>query len=510
MLRFLLRRFLTMLGILLVISFVLYGLLSLAMDPLDNLRQSTSPNKEQMIAARIRQLHLDESWVTRYFSWLKHILTGDLGTAWQSGQPVAKLLPSAISTSVQLVAVATIISALIGVTIGVVSALRQYSAFDYVITFVSFVLYALPVFWVAVLLKQSGINLNEYLRHPSPNYLLLGIVAVVAGLFWAGMIGGSLKRRAIIFASALVVTFGALAYVLATNWIANPQITIVGVLVVGLAALLASWVILAGRKNRRALIAGAVTLVIGLALYFPLQFFFVGSRQMLNHWIILALMLVTVLVSVAVGWFLGGDDRGAAIGVTITTGLVTALMIYLDHLFSWFHEYLGDGQIRGRVISTIGAQTPSYNPQNYWLSTLDMFTHALLPSMALVLIGFASYVRYERGATLEVLSQDYIRTARAKGLPERTVVVRHALRNALMPLASVIPVDVISMIGGAVLTETIFGWSGMGLLFITSLRQSEIDVVMAYLMITGLLAMIANLVADLLYGLLDPRIRIDG
>lgn len=127
-----------------------------------------------------------------------------------------------------------------------------------------------------------------------------------------------------------------------------------------------------------------------------------------------------------------------------------------------------------------------------------------------MLISFASYTRYQRGSMLEVLGQDYIRTARAKGLSERIVVVRHALRNALLPLASVVPVDVITLIGGAVITETIFGWSGMGRMFVVSLRGSEADPVMAYVMITGALAIIANLVADYLYALLDPRIQVTG
>ena len=111
---------------------------------------------------------------------------------------------------------------------------------------------------------------------------------------------------------------------------------------------------------------------------------------------------------------------------------------------------------------------------------------------------------------LEVMGQDYIRTARAKGLNERTVIMRHAMRNALLPLASVVPVDIITMIGGAVITETIFGWNGMGKLFIDSLRNAELDPVMAYILITGLLAIIANLVADFLYAVLDPRIRVNA
>src|SRR5699024_3920787 len=91
-----------------------------------------------------------------------------------------------------------------------------------------------------------------------------------------------------------------------------------------------------------------------------------------------------------------------------------------------------------------------------------------------------------------------------------TVIMRHALRNALLPLASVVPVDIITMIGGAVITETIFGWNGMGKLFIDSMRQAELDPVMAYILITGLIAIIANLVADFLYAVLDPRIRVNA
>jgi peptide/nickel transport system permease protein len=111
---------------------------------------------------------------------------------------------------------------------------------------------------------------------------------------------------------------------------------------------------------------------------------------------------------------------------------------------------------------------------------------------------------------LEVMNQDYIRTARSKGMSERIVIIRHALRNALLPLASIVPVDFITLIGGAVITETIFNWAGMGRLFVTSLSNSEIDPIMAYVMITGALAMIANLVADFVYGLLDPRIRVNA
>jgi len=165
--------------------------------------------------------------------------------------------------------------------------------------------------------------------------------------------------------------------------------------------------------------------------------------------------------------------------------------------------------IGGRPIATIGSQTPNLGG-DYWITQLDKATHLVLPTIALVVISFATYTRYQRGAMLEVLNQDYIRTARAKGLPERVVIVRHALRNALMPLASVVPIDIITMIGGAVLTETIFSWAGMGRMFVNALMLSEIDPVMIYIMITGALAMIANLAADFLYAIIDPRIRVNA
>ncbi len=111
---------------------------------------------------------------------------------------------------------------------------------------------------------------------------------------------------------------------------------------------------------------------------------------------------------------------------------------------------------------------------------------------------------------LEVMNADYIRTARAKGLTERTVVMRHAFRNALLPLASIVPVDIITLAGGAVITEKIFSWFGMGKLFIDSLGDNIIDPIMAYILVVGVLAVVANFAADLLYAVLDPRIRVNS
>jgi peptide/nickel transport system permease protein len=139
---------------------------------------------------------------------------------------------------------------------------------------------------------------------------------------------------------------------------------------------------------------------------------------------------------------------------------------------------------------------------------IDLFTHLLLPTIAIILISFASYTRYSRASLLEVMNQDYIRTARAKGLTQRTVIVRHAFRNALIPITTIIAFDVGAIIGGAVITETVFGWVGMGRLFINGLSAADPNPVMAFFVVTGTLAVLFNLIADLVYAGLDPRIKV--
>ncbi|MGA4669337.1 ABC transporter permease [Propionibacteriaceae bacterium Y1923] len=520
MIRFLLRRLGLAIGILFVISFVAYGLLALALDPLSDLRESTALNKEQLIQRRIDMLRLDEHWTVRYWDWLTSVLRGDFGDAWMTGQKVNDMLGPAMMTSVQLVATATFLALIVGVIIGVVSALRQYTAFDYTITLISFVLYALPVFWVAVLLKEYlAIGLNNYLANPVPNWPALVITGVLSGLFWAGALGGDMRRRLITFGSAFLVTFGLLTLAIVTGWIKNPFLGIIGVGLAGLGLAYCVTLVFAGLKNRRALYSSLTMVAIGLALYYPLQYLFYHWRVVWRRELfwglsegsatLLGLLLVTIVVGCVVGWLFGGDDRGVSMRGAALTGVIIAALIYVDQVLKNWSPYFSHREIRGRPIATIGARTPAFD-ENYWLVTIDRWTHLLLPTMALVLISFAGYVRYERGATLEVLSQDYIRTARSKGLSERVVIVRHALRNALMPLASIIPVDIVSLLGGAVITETIFGWSGMGKFFIDHLGTNQIDPVMIYILFTGALAMLANLMADLLYGLLDPRIRVNA
>jgi peptide/nickel transport system permease protein len=110
---------------------------------------------------------------------------------------------------------------------------------------------------------------------------------------------------------------------------------------------------------------------------------------------------------------------------------------------------------------------------------------------------------------LEVLHSDYLRTARAKGLPRRTVIVKHALRNALIPVVTLISIDIAALIGGAVITESIFGWPGIGRLYINAIGELDYPVVMAVVMALGIGVVVMNLLADITYGVLDPRVRYD-
>ena len=140
-------------------------------------------------------------------------------------------------------------------------------------------------------------------------------------------------------------------------------------------------------------------------------------------------------------------------------------------------------------------------------SALDIARHLVLPSIVLSLIYFASWTRYTRTNFLEVLGQDFIRTARAKGLHERKVLFVHALRNALIPMVTVIMLDIPVIFSGAVITERVFAWPGMGTLFYDSISKHDFPILMGILMVNAFLVILANLLADILYALLDPRIK---
>lgn len=139
-------------------------------------------------------------------------------------------------------------------------------------------------------------------------------------------------------------------------------------------------------------------------------------------------------------------------------------------------------------------------------SLADRLRHLILPVTMLSVVSAAGYLRFMRSSMLDVIHQDYIRTAHAKGLSDRHVITGHALRNALIPLVTLIALDLPLLFGGAVFTETIFAWPGMGRLYIDAAFKTDYPVLMALLMINSALIIASNVVADLVYASLDPRI----
>lgn len=139
----------------------------------------------------------------------------------------------------------------------------------------------------------------------------------------------------------------------------------------------------------------------------------------------------------------------------------------------------------------------------------DIVQHLTLPAVSIAAISLAGYSRFQRASMLEVMHSDYLRTAKAKGLPRRTIIVKHALRNAMIPIVTLVSLDIANMIGGAIITESIFGWPGVGRLYIGAINAVDYPTIMAVVLAIGAGVVIMNIVADILYGVLDPRVRYD-
>lgn len=209
-----------------------------------------------------------------------------------------------------------------------------------------------------------------------------------------------------------------------------------------------------------------------------------------------------------------------AIGLAIPLGVYSAVKQY-----SWFDNAVN-------LLSTAGIAIPSfwlaimlllvfarelqwfpsggfYNVRKGTVEVGDVLWHLVLPASTLAFLSVAGWNRYIRASMLEVIRQDYVRTARAKGLRERLVVFKHALRNALIPFATLLGLSLPGLVGGALITETIFSWPGMGRLAFTAATQRDYPVIMGVVMMASVLTLLGNLLADLAYGFLDPRIRYD-
>jgi peptide/nickel transport system permease protein len=322
LLSYVVRRLLSGFLVLVVASFLVFTFVSVSGDPLAQL--NIAPNvseesKQNIIDAK----HLDDPIPVRYLHWVKDAVTDQFGTTLLGSRPILPDLWRVLKNTLQLVLVAELLAVVIAVFVGVYSARRQYSAFDYTATTFSFLGLATPVFWLALMLQVLVVKIQDQTG----------------------------------------------------------------------------------------------------TLIFP----------------------ITSLNSV---------DAGGGVHFV-----------------------------------------------------LDRAHHLVLPVLVLTIASVAGYSRYMRAAMLEVINSDYVRTARAKGLPERQVTMKHAFRNALIPLVTLVGLSFGNLLAGAIVVETVFSLDGMGLYFYNALLENDPYRVMAWLMVTATMIIVFNLVTDIVYGFLDPRVR---
>ena len=216
----------------------------------------------------------------------------------------------------------------------------------------------------------------------------------------------------------------------------------------------------------------------------------------------LLLMGSSTVISIALGTWIGikgAVKRNSAFDYLTTVGAMIALSIptFWFGLVAIYVFALRLGWLPAGSMYTIGDQ-----------SVLDYLHHLILPSMVLALVNVAIWSRYMRTATLEVINQDFVKTARAKGLSPRRVLMKHVVGNALIPMITLAGLQLPTLLGGALVTETVFTWPGMGRLFLDSLGYSDYPVIMGLLMFSAILVLIGNLAADIVTALVDPRIRL--
>ena len=510
MFAFIMRRLGTLFVILFGSSFILYNLTAISGDPTEQYKFATDTRAKQELAALIKQLDLNTPPPLRYFKWLKGILKGfsghiDFGMT-RTNEFVSARLASAIPTTLRLVLTATIIAIILGIMLGITTALRQYSRFDYVVTFFSFLMFSLPIFWVAVLLKQFlAIKFNDFLANGHiPLGWAIGL-SIATGFFWAGIVGSKRKTFYRVLGIAFAANFALLEFFSITKWFASPKLGPIVVFIFALAIAYGVTALSVGLDDKKALRASQTMAVVTLFMYYPVNYLF---KHYSNIWLLIGLFAATLGTAWLSGIFWAKIDRRPVIRTAMISGGLMGLVVVIDRLMQTWAPYLQMDGVNGRPVPTVGQNDPLLSNPDFWTNFLDRAVHLFLPTIALTLISFAVYIRYSRGTLLEVLNQDYIRTARAKGLSERTVIMRHAFRNTMIPLTTIIVVDLAGIIGGAIITERVFGWSGMGTLFNNAIQGLDLNLLMGVFFCTASLSVLANLVADLLYSALDPRIRV--
>jgi peptide/nickel transport system permease protein len=232
----------------------------------------------------------------------------------------------------------------------------------------------------------------------------------------------------------------------------------------------------------------------------------IGERLPITLLMNVVEMLIILGVAVPVGVL--SATRQYSLYDKVTTIFVFVGFATPDFWLALLLMFLFGVQLGWLPISGLRSLNWEYLP--FWQQQWDFVGHLILPIVVATFGGLAGFSRYMRQSMLEVIRQDYVQTARAKGLSERAVIGKHALRNALLPVVTILGLSLPGLIGGSVIIESIFAIPGMGQLMVQSVFSRDYPVVMGNLVIVAALTLVANLIADIGYGLVDPRIRLGG
>ena len=428
---FIVRRFLVSIPIVVASTFLVFGLVTISGDPLAEYRTRPGPNREQILAQARDRLNLNQSFPARYWEWLRGVVRFDFGQN-KGGQQVYPILKDAMTTTFRLIILATVLSIMIGLVIGIISAVRQYSAFDYGTTFASFLFYSLPVFWLAVLLKQFGaIELNNYLVNPTVSVTAAITVGVITGLVVSTIAGGAWRRRVTALAITAVASVVLLLVAESTDWIFNPGISPLVLAVLAAGAGVVAAMLYAPLSNSRVLLAGVASAVLGLAG--SVLFDGLGLRPQPGRRMFLLL---------AMGVCRRGAWSASWPPVSSTGRDGDARRAWHGHRARRARR--GDGRsvhlgmepgTHGRHRSVHRRPTSAARTGREWSTTPRPPDIAVVGADAL--IGFATFMPVSRGPPCWRPSTPTTCARRkSKGLPAPQVILRHAFRTALIPVVN--------------------------------------------------------------------------
>jgi peptide/nickel transport system permease protein len=238
----------------------------------------------------------------------------------------------------------------------------------------------------------------------------------------------------------------------------------------------------------------------------------VASEAMSHLFVTLRMVVIATVIAVFIAIFMGvlaavRQNKVTDHAITVTNFVLLATPVFVLGLA--LKEFVAipiNQHLNTIVFYTDGEQSPTLSG-SFFSRLPDYAEHTALPVLCLILVSYSSWAIYQRSSMIETLDADHVRLARAKGLSQRRVLIRHVLRNALIPVTTVVALDFAAVLGGAIITEIVFGWQGLGQWYLSGVTNLDTNVMLAYLLITATFVILFNLAADILYGVLDPRIR---